>query len=125
LVLSIDEKSQIQALNRTQPILPMPPGLPARMRHEYQRNRRTSLFAALDVASGKVHGRCYSRHTHVELIEFLDSIAKRFPRSEIHAICHNYGTHIHPKVREWLKEQPRFQFHCTPMRASWLNLVER
>lgn len=125
LVLSIDEKSQIQALNRTQPILPMRPGLPARMTHDYQRNGTTSLFAALDVASGKVHGRCYSRHTHVEFIEFLDSIAKRFPRREIHLICDNYGTHKHPKVRDWLKEHSRFHFHFTPTSASWLNLVER
>ena len=125
LVLCVDEKSQIQALNRTQPILPMRPGLPARMTHDYERNGTTSLFAALDVASGKVHGRCFSRHTHAEFIAFLDSIAKRFPRREIHLICDNYGTHKHPKVKDWLKAHPRFHFHFTPTSASWLNLVER
>jgi transposase len=125
LVLSVDEKSQIQALNRTQPILPMRPGLPARMTHDYQRNGTTSLFAALDVASGKVHGRCYPRHTHEEFLAFLDSIAKRYPRREIHLICDNYGTHKHPKVKEWLAKHPRFHMHFTPTSASWLNLVER
>jgi len=125
LVLSIDEKSQIQALNRTQPILPLRPGLPARMTHDYQRNGTTSLFAALDVASGKVHGRCYPHHTHEEFLAFLQSIAKRYPRREIHLICDNYGTHKHPKVKVWLAEHPRFQMHFTPTSASWLNLVER
>src|SRR5215471_3447942 len=95
LVLSVDEKSQIQALNRTQPILPMRPGLPARMTHDYERNGTTSLFAALDVASGKGQGGCFSGHTHVEFLAFLDSIAKRFPRREIHLICDNCGTHKH------------------------------
>jgi transposase len=125
LVLSVDEKSQIQALNRTQPILPMRPGLPARMTHDYQRNGTTSLFAALDVASGKVHGRCYPRHTHEEFLAFLDSIAKRYSRREIHLICDNYGTHKHPNVKEWLAKHPRFHMHFTPTSASWLNLVER
>ena len=125
LVLSVDEKSQIQALNRTQPMLPMRPGLPAQMTHDYKRNGTTSLFAALEVASGKVHGRCYSRHTHAELIAFLDSIAKRFPRREIHLICDNYGTHKHPRVKEWLEKHPRFTMHFTPTSASWLNLIER
>ncbi len=125
LVLCVDEKSQIQALNRTQPILPMRPGLPARMTHDYQRNGTTSLFAALDVASGKVHGRCFSRHTHEEFLAFLQSIAKRYPRREIHLICDNYGTHKHPKVKAWLAQHPRFHMHFTPTSASWLNLVER
>jgi transposase len=125
LVLSVDEKSQIQALNRTQPMLPMRPGLPARMTHDYKRNGTTSLFVALEVASGKVHGRCYPRHTHVEFIVFLNSIAKRFPRREIHLICDNYGTHKHPRVKEWLDQHPRFTIHFTPTSASWLNLVER
>jgi transposase len=124
LVLCVDEKSQIQALNRTQPILPLRPGIPARMTHDYQRNGTTSLFAALEVASGKVHGRCFSRHTHVEFVAFLDSIAKRHPRREIHLICDNYGTHKHPKVVEWLEARPRFHLHFTPTSASWLNLVE-
>ena len=125
LVLCVDEKSQIQALNRTQPILPMRPGLPARMTHDYERNGTTSLFAALEVASGKVHGKCFARHTHVEFLEFLASIDRKHPRREIHLICDNYGTHKHPKVREWLTEHPRFHFHFTPTSASWLNLVER
>ena len=124
LVLCVDEKSQIQALNRTQPILPLRPGLPARMTHDYQRNGTTSLFAALEVASGKVHGRCFPRHTHVEFIAFLKSIARRYPRRQIHLICDNYGTHKYPKVSEWLKAHPRFHIHFTPTSASWLNLVE-
>ncbi len=125
LVLCVDEKSQVQALNRTQPILPMRPGLPARMTHDYERNGTTSLFAALEVASGKVHGQCFARHTHVEFIVFLDSLAKKYPRREIHLICDNYGTHKHPTVREWFAAHPRFHVHFTPTSASWLNLVER
>jgi transposase len=125
LVLCVDEKSQVQALNRTQPILPMRPGLPARMTHDYERNGTTSLFAALEVASGKVHGQCFARHTHVEFAAFLESIAKKYPRREIHLICDNYGTHKHPKVREWFAAHPRFHVHFTPTSASWLNLVER
>jgi transposase len=124
LVLCVDEKSQIQALNRTQPILPLRPGIPARMTHDYERNGTTSLFAALEVASGEVHGRCFARHTHVEFIAFLESIAKRYRRREIHLICDNYGTHKHPKVAEWLEAHPRFHLHFTPTSASWLNLVE-
>jgi transposase len=125
LVLCIDEKSQIQALNRTQPLLPLRPGLPARMTHDYKRNGTTSLFAALEVASGRVHGRCFRRHTHVEFVAFLNSLARKYPRLEIHLICDNYGTHKHPSVREWLKSHPRFHLHFTPTSASWLNLVER
>jgi transposase len=125
LVLCVDEKSQIQALNRTQPLLPMRPGLPARMTHDYQRNGTTSLFAALEVASGKVHGRCYSKHTHVEFLAFLNSIDGKYKRREIHLICDNYGTHKHPSVKEWLKAHPRFHFHFIPTSSSWLNLVER
>lgn len=125
LVLCVDEKSQIQALNRTQPILPMWPGLPARMTHDYTRHGTTSLFAALEVASGKVHGRCFPRHTHVEFIAFLASLARRFPKRELHLICDNYGTHKHPAVKEWLAAHPRVQLHFTPTSASWLNLVER
>ena len=98
LVLCVDEKSQIQALNRTQPILPMRPGLPARMTHDYKRNGTTSLFAALEVVSGKVHGQCFPRHTHVEFVDFLGSVARRHRGREIHLICDNYGTHKHPAV---------------------------
>jgi transposase len=125
LVLCVDEKSQIQALNRTQPILPMRPGLPARMTHDYQRNGTTSLFAALEVATGKVHGQCFERHTHEEFIAFLNSLDKRYPRREIHLICDNYGTHKHPSVTAWLAAHPQFHFHFTPTSSSWLNLVER
>jgi transposase len=125
LVLCVDEKSQIQALNRTQPILPLRPGLPARMTHDYKRNGTTSLFAALEVASGKVLGRCYPQHTHAQFVEFLETVHRRYRRREVHLICDNYGTHKHPVVREWLAAHPRFQVHFTPTSASWLNLVER
>lgn len=125
LVLCVDEKSQIQALNRTQPMLPMRPGLPARMTHDYKRNGTTSLFAALEVASGKVHGHCFPQHTHAEFISFLNSIKRKYPRRDIHLICDNYGTHKHPTVRLWFSANPRFQVHFTPTSASWLNLVER
>jgi transposase len=125
LVLCVDEKSQIQALNRTQPALPMWPGLPARMTHDYTRHGTTSLFAALEVASGKVHGRCYRRHRHLEFIAFLQSLARRYPKLELHLICDNYGTHKHPAVKRWLAAHPRFHLHFTPTSASWLNLVER
>jgi transposase len=125
LVLCVDEKSQIQALNRTQPALPMWPGLPARMTHDYTRHGTTSLFAALEVASGKVHGRCFKRHTHLEFIAFLESLARRYSKRELHLICDNYGTHKHPAVRQWLVAHPRLHLHFTPTSASWLNLVER
>jgi transposase len=125
LVLCVDEKSQIQALNRTAPLLPLRPGIPAQMTHDYQRHGTTSLFAALEVASGKVHGRCYRRHRHQEFIEFLNSLARRYPRRELHLICDNYGTHNHPAVHQWLAAHPRFHIHFTPTSASWLNLVER
>jgi transposase len=125
LVLCVDEKSQIQALNRTQPMLPMWPGLPARMTHDYTRHGTTSLFAALEVASGKVHGRCFPRHTHVEFIAFLASLARHYPKRDLHLICDNYGTHKHPAVKQWLAAHPRVQLHFTPTSASWLNLVER
>ena len=125
LVLCVDEKSQIQALNRTQPALPMWPGPPTRMTHDYTRHGTTSLFAALEVASGKVHGRCYRRHRHLEFIAFLESLARRYPKLELHLICDNYGTHKHPAVKRWLAAHPRFHLHFTPTSASWLNLVER
>ncbi len=125
LVLCVDEKSQIQALNRTQPALPMWPGLPARMTHDYTRHGTTSLFAALEVASGKVHGRCFKRHTHLEFIASLESLGRRYPWRELHLICDNYVTHKHPAVRQWLAAHPHFHLHFTPTSASWLNLVER
>ena len=125
LVLCVDEKSQIQALNRTQTALPMWPGLPARMTHDYTRHGTTSLFAALEVASGKVHARCFRRHRHVEFIAFLNSLARRYPGRELHLVCDNYGTHKHPAVKKWLLAHPLFHLHFTPTSASWLNLVER
>jgi transposase len=125
LVLCVDEKSQIQALNRTAPLLPLRPGIPAQMTHDYERNGTTSLFAALEVASGKVHGLCYRQHRHVEFLAFLRSLARRYPRRDLHLICDNYGTHKHPAVRQWLAAHPRFHLHFTPTSSSWLNLVER
>ena len=125
LVLCVDEKSQIQALDRTQPILPIRPGLPARMTHDYVRHGTTSLFAALEVATGKVSERCFQRHTHQEFLAFLKILERKYRRREIHLICDNYGTHKHPKVRDWFAAHPRFHAHFTPTSASWLNLVER
>jgi transposase len=125
LVLCVDEKSQIQALNRTAPLLPLRPGIPAQMTHDYQRNGTTSLFAALEVASGKVHGRCYRQHRHQEFVTFLNSLARRYRRRELHLICDNYGTHKHPAVAQWLSQHPNFHLHFTPTSASWLNLIER
>jgi transposase len=120
-VLCLDEKSQIQALDRTQPLLPLRPGIPAQMTHDYDRHGTTSLFAALEVASGEVDGRCFRRHRHQEFIAFLKSLAKRYPRLELHLICDNYGTHKHPKVKAWLEDHPRFHQHFTPISASWLE----
>jgi transposase len=125
LVLCVDEKSQIQALDRTQPILPMRSGLPARMTHDYVRHGTTSLFAALEVATGKVSQRCFRQHTHQEFLAFLKILDRKYRRQEIHLICDNYGTHKHPAVREWLAQHQRFHIHLTPTSASWLNLVER
>jgi transposase len=125
LVLCVDEKSQIQALDRTQPILPMRPGLPTRMTHDYQRHGTTSLFAALEVATGRVSGKCFRRHTHREFRAFLKILDRKYRRREIHLICDNYGTHMHPAVKQWLAQHPRFHLHLTPTSASWLNLVER
>jgi DDE superfamily endonuclease len=102
LVLCVDERSQIQALNRTAPLLPLRPGIPAQMTHAYKRRGTTSLFAALEVATGKAHGRCYRRHRHQEFLEFLNSLARRYPRREMHLICDNYGTMITPQsVSGW------------------------
>jgi hypothetical protein len=116
LVLCVDEKSQIQALNRTAPLLPLRLGIPAQVTHDYERHGTTSLFAALEVASGKVHGRCYRRHRHVEFLDFLQSLGRRYRGREIHLICDNYGAHKHPAVRQWLAEHPRFHLHFTPCR---------
>jgi len=126
LVLCVDEKSQIQALDRTQPVLPLRPGIPARQTHDYERHGTTTLFAALNVLDGSVIGSCLPRHRHGEFIRFLERIEGATPRRrEIHLILDNYGTHTHPKVKEWFAEHPRYHLHFTPTSASWLNLVER
>jgi transposase len=126
LGLSVDEKSQIQALDRTQPILPLRPGVPARQTHDDERHGTTTLCAALNILEGHVIERCQARHTHTEFIAFLDTIDQRTPsRKDLHLILDNYGTHKHPTVAAWLVAHPRFHFHFTPTGASWLNLVER
>ena len=125
VVLSVDEKSQIQALDRTQPGLPLKRGRAGTMTHDYKRNGTTTLFAALDVLDGKVIGRCMQRHRHQEFIRFLNAIERETPVGKIvHVILDNYGAHKHPKVRAWLGRHPRFVFHYTPTSCSWLNAVE-
>jgi transposase len=125
IVLSVDEKSQIQALDRTQPGLPLKKGRAGTMTHDYKRNGTTTLFAALDVLDGKVIGRCMQRHRHQEFIRFLNAIEREVPIGKIvHVILDNYGAHKHPKVRAWLGRHPRFVFHYTPTSCSWLNAVE-
>ena len=125
VVLSIDEKSQIQALDRTQPGLPLKPGKAGTMTHDYKRHGTTTLFAALNVLDGTVLGRCMQRHRHQEFIRFLNAIERAVPPGKmIHAIVDNYGTHRHPKVRAWLARHPRWVFHFTPKSGSWINAVE-
>lgn len=126
IVLSCDEKSQIQALDRTQPGLPMKKGRAATMTHDYKRHGTTTLFAALNVLNGQVLGTCAPRHRHQEWLAFLRQINKSIPaEKDIHIICDNYATHKHPKVKSWLKYHKRFHVHFTPTSASWLNMVER
>ena len=126
IVLSMDEKSQVQALDRTRPLLPMRPGIPARQIHDYIRHGTTSLFAALDVATGKVIGHCHRRHRHQEFLKFLDRVdAQLPPTGDVHVITDNYGTHKAPKVARWFARHPRYHLHFTPTSASWLNQVER
>jgi len=125
IVLSIDEKSQIQALDRTQPGLPMKKGRAGTMTHDYKRNGTTTLFAALNVLDGTVIGRCMQRHTHEDFIRFLNAIEGKVPAGKsIHAIADNYATHKHPNVLAWLARHPRWTFHFTPTSCSWLNAVE-
>ena len=125
VVVSIDEKSQIQALDRSQPGLPLKPGRCGTMTHDYKRHGTTTLFAALNILDGSVVGRCMPRHTHQEFIRFLGAIERAVPAGKlVHAIADNYATHKHPKVREWLAEHPRWTFHFTPTSASWINAVE-
>ena len=126
LVLSVDEKSQIQALDREQPVLPMMPGVPERRTHSYVRHGTTSLFAALDIASGFVIGKCYKRHRAVEFLDFLKQIDASVPAGlDIHIVMDNYSTHKTAAVRSWLARRPHYHVHFTPTSASWLNQVER
>jgi len=126
MVLCVDEKSQIQALDRTQPGLPMKKGRCGTLTHDYKRNGTTTLFAALELAQGKVVGQCYQRHRHQELLKFLRRLDREFPQPvPLHLVMDNYGTHKKPEVRAWLKRHPRFVLHFVPTSSSWLNLVER
>jgi transposase len=126
LVLCVDEKSQIQALDRTAPCLPMLPATPARMTHDYVRNGTTSLFAAFDLASGSVIAQPYRRHRHQEFLRFLKLIDTAVPQDlDLHLVLDNYATHKTPEIQKWLLKHPRFCLHFTPTSSSWLNLVER
>lgn len=126
IVLCVDEKSQIQALDRTQPGLPLKKGRCGTMTHDYKRNGTTTLFAALELLQGKVIGQCYERHRHQEFLKFLRRLDQEFPGEiALHLVIDNYGTHTHEKVRAWLKRHPRFIMHFVPTSSSWLNLVER
>lgn len=126
IVLCVDEKSQIQALDRTQPSLPMKKGRANTMTHDYKRNGTTTLFAALNALDGSVVGECLPRHRHQEFLKFLRTLDREFPGEvELHLIVDNYRTHTHEKVKAWLAKHPRFHLHFTPTASSWLNLVER
>ena len=126
-MVSVDEKSQIQALDRTAPMLPLRPGLAARRTHDYKRNGTTTLFAALEIATGKITAdACYPRHRHQEFLRFLKKVAAAHPGVSLHVVLDNYGTHKHPDVRRWLAkpENQRITLHFTPAGCSWLNMVE-
>ena len=126
LVLCVDEKSQIQALDRSQPVLPMRPGQPERRSHDYKRHGTTSLFAALDIATGKVIGQCFPRHRATEFRKFLDEIEANVPKDlDVHLVMDNYATHKTPLIRAWFAKRPRWHVHLTPTSSSWLNQVER
>jgi transposase len=126
VVLSVDEKSQVQALDRTRPVLPLRPGIPERQTHDDIRHGTTSLFAALDVATGKVIGQCQRRHRHQEFLRFLEQIDREVPATlDIHLVMDNDGTHKAPKVIRWFARHPRYYLHFTPTSASWLNQVAR
>jgi transposase len=126
IVLCMDEKSSVQALDRTQPSLPMKKGRAGTMTHDYKRHGTTTLFAALDVLTGKVIGQCLPRHRHEEFLKFLRLIDRQTPKGlAIHLILDNYSTHKHDDVQAWLAKHPRFHLHFTPTSSSWLNLVER
>jgi transposase len=127
IVLCVDEKSQVQALDRTQPILPLRPGLPEQRTSDYERHGTTSLFAALDIATGKVIGECHRRHRHQDFLKFMEAVDSTLPADagEIHLVLDNYGTHKTPKVVRWFARHPRYQLHFTPTSGSWVNQVER
>lgn len=126
LVLCVDEKSQIQALDRTQPLLPLREGLPERQTHDYRRHGTTTLFTAFNVLDGTVTGACQPRHRHEEFLAFLELLDRELPaEQDLHLVLDNYGTHKHEKVQAWLAAHPRFHFHFTPTSCSWANLVER
>jgi transposase len=127
IVLCVDEKSQVQALDRTQPILPLRPGLPEQRTNDYERHGTTSLFAALDIATGKVIGKCQRRHRHQEFLKFMEAVDVTLPpdAGEIHLVLDNYGTHKTPRVVRWFARHPRYQLHFTPTSGSWVNQVER
>lgn len=126
LVLCVDEKSQIQALERSQPLFPMRPGIPAKQTHDYKRHGTTTLFAALSMLDGKIIGDCMPRHRHQEFIRFLKRIDGETPgHLDLHLIVDNYGTHKHARVKSWLNRHPRFYLHFIPTSSSWLNMVER
>jgi transposase len=126
IVFCVDEKSQIQALERTQPMLPIMPGIPARQTHDYMRHGTTTLFAALNMLDGTVIGDCMPRHRHQEFVRFLQLINVKTPADiALHLIVDNYGTHKHPRVQSWLKRHPRFHLHFIPTSSSWLNMIER
>jgi transposase len=126
VVLCVDEKSQIQALDRSQPMLPMRPGQPARRSHDYKRHGTTSLFAALDIATGRVIGKCYARHRAIEFRKFLDAIEAAVPADlDVHLVIDNYATHKAPLIRNWFNRRPRWHVHLTPTSSSWINQVER
>ena len=124
VVLSVDEKTQIQALSRTQPLLPLRPGLPARRTHDCRRNGLTSLYAAPEVATGTIVGECSARHTGSDFLRFIKRLERRYRKHDLHVIVDNSSTHTTPVVKAWLKKHPRVQFHFTPKGASWLNMVE-
>jgi hypothetical protein len=124
IVLCVDEKSQVQALDRTAPVLPIRPGIPEKQTHDYVRHGTTTLFAALEVATGKVTDACYPRHRNEEFLRFLKQVAKAYPRKKLHIVVDNYATHKHPNVQAWLAKNPRVILHFTPTSGSWLNMVE-
>jgi transposase len=124
IVLCVDEKSQIQALDRTAPILPLRPGLPEKATHDYKRNGTATLFAALEIATGQVLDECYARHGKAEFLDFLKKVAKAYPRQELHVVLDNYHTHKHDDIQQWLAKNPRLTLHFTPTAGSWLNLIE-